>query len=367
MAFYTAEEIRREQRTEQGREYEKLVKNARRLRVSADPADRDLYKRLNDEFMSLKGVSSGSVHSNTFLANMSVQYKNDDYIGESLVGLVPVSKRSDSYATYPKRERLAFPEDAIGGRSDVNELSETRSSANYSVLDYAYQNFVSQETLDNQDAVFDEMMDLVDAINEGIAFRRELRIATLLGTTSNYASGNYATLSGSDQWDSAAGGNPVEDIQTAMAAIWEGRGQSDLVGWCSLNTWNVLSRHPMILDMLKYQRSGLARKAEVAEMFGLADLLVGAARKDTANIGQTASYSRIWGLDFGIVRVARRATKRSAHFASIFRMSNDPTTTEWFDPAKGKSGGHFAKVGVSEDLKAVASDAGYVLKSVVAA
>jgi hypothetical protein len=361
--LYTADDIRREQRSEEGLAYEKLMKSAYALRSK----DRDLYKRMNDELMQLKGVSSGSVHSNSFLSNMSVQYKNDDYIGERLVGLVPVAKRSDAFATYPKRERLAYPDDELGSRSHANELSETRSSSNYSVLDYGYQNFVSQETLDNQDPIFDEMMDLVEAINEGIAFRREARVATLLTTTSNFASGNYATLSGSDQWDSASGGNPVEDIQTAIAATWEGRGASDLVGYCSLNVFNVLSRHPMILDMLKYQRSGLAKRTEIAEMFGLTDLLVGAARKDTANIGQTASYSRIWGLDFGIVRVARRATKRSAHFASIFRMNGDPVTTEWFEPRVGKSGGHYAKVGVSEDLKVVASDAGYLYKSVVSA
>jgi hypothetical protein len=365
--LYSADDIRREQRTEQGLAYEKLVKGAYRLRNSHDPEHKSLYKRLNDEFMALKGVSSGSVHSNTFLSNMSVQYKNDDYIGESLVGLVPVGKRSDAFATYPKRERLAFPDDELGSRSHANELSETRSSSNYSVLDYGYQNFVSQETLDNQDAVFDEMMDLVDSINEGMAFRRELRIASKLTTAANYDSANTATLSGSDQWDSAAGGNPVKDIQTMKSLVWEGRGASDLMGFCSLSVFNVLSRHPMVLDMLKYQRSGMARRSEIAEMFGLTDLLVGAARKDTANIGQTASYSRIWGLDFGIVRVARRATKRSAHFASVFRVNGDPVTTEWFDAAVGKSGGHYAKVGVSEDLKVVANDAGALYKSVVSA
>lgn len=363
MSFITEANILRDQRTEQGLAYEKMMKGAHALKRK-DPA---AHKAVVEELMELKGVSSGSVHSNTFLSNMSLAYKNDAYIGEQLVGLVPVSKRSDSFAVYPKRERLAFPSDAIGARSQVNELSETRSSDNYSVLDYGMKNFVSQETLDNQDAVFDEMMELVESINEAMAFNRELRIAAKLGTTSNYASGNYTTLTGSDQWDSAAGGNPVEDIQTALAALWDGQGQTDLLGWCSLNTWNVLSRHPMILDMLKYQRSGLARRQEVAEMFGLADLLVGAARKDTANIGQTASYSRIWGLDFGIVRVARRPSRKSAHFASLFRLNGDPVTTEWFDASVGKNGGHYAKVGCSEDLKVVANDTAYVIKSAVSA
>jgi len=309
-----------------------------------------------------KGVASSTVHSNTFLSNMSLMYANDAYIGDRLVGVVPVGKRSDSYATYPQRERFEFPDDSIGGRSHANEISESRSSSNYSVKDFALSNFVSQETLDNQDAIFDEMVDLVEACNEGIAHRRELRIATLLTTASNY-SGNTVTLAGSDQWDSAAGGDPIGDIQTAIAGTWMGHGASDLIGFCSLSVFLSLSRHPVLLDLYKYNAQGLLNRQQIASYFGLSDLLVSASRKQTANEGQTASFSRIWGLDFGVVRVAKRATKRSAHFASIFRMNGDPVTTQWEDPAIGKNGGHYAKVGVSEDLKVVAGPTGYIIKA----
>lgn len=362
--LHSAEDIVRAQRTEKGMGYETLMKGLETIRRSPKSEHKDMWKRLNDEMMAMKAVSANSVHANTFLSSMSVQYANDEYIGERLIPAVPVDKRSNSFATYPKRERLEYPSDDLSSRGQANELEETRSSDNYSVRDYGFSNFVSDDTLDNQDEIFDEMVDLVEAINEGIAFKRELRLASVLTTAGNYA-GNTAALSGSDQWDSAAGGNPIEDIQTALAAMWSGRGATSRIAFCSLEVFNVLARHPMILDLLKYQRSGLAKKEELAGIFGLDDILVGAARKQTSNEGQTAAYSRIWGKVFGIVRVAKRPSKRCAHFASLFRMNGDPVTTEWYDPKIGKKGGNYAKVGVSEDAKVVAGDTGYLLTTVI--
>lgn len=361
-----ASNILREQRTDKSIRYERLRKGYDAMRASKDPKHAATLKRWKEEFLDhTKAVGAGSVHSNTFLSSMSVMYANDDYIGERLVCLVPVGKRSDSYAIYPQRERFEFPDDSLGNRAKANEINESRSSDSYSVKDYGLSNYVAQDTLDNQDAIFDEMVDLVDACNEGVAFRRELRLASLLTTASNY-SGNTVTLSGSNQWDSGTGGDPIKDIQTAISGCWMGQGATDLLGFCSLSVFIVLQRHPAILDNLKYQRTGLATRQEIANYFGLTDLLVSAARRQTANEGQTAAYSRIWGLDFGVVRVARRPTRRSAHFASIFRMNGDPVTTQWQDPAVGVNGGYYAKVAVREDLKIVAAPTGYLIKSCVA-
>jgi hypothetical protein len=366
--LYTMGDIVRQQRSERGLAYEAMMKGYQKLRASKTPQHKAMYDALvaDVESMRQKGVSPSTVHSNTFLSNMSVMYANDAYIGEQLVTVVPVSKRSDTFAIYPQRERFEYPDDKLGERSMAQEISESRTSDTYSLLDYGFSNFVSQATLDNQDPIFDEMADLLGAILEGIANKREQRISSTLTTASNY-SGNTTTLAGSDQWDSTSGGNPIKDIQTAIASLFNGPGMTRVVGFTSLNVFNVLARHPTILDNLKYTRAGLVSRAELAQYFGLDDLLVGAARKQTANEGQTAAYSRMWGLDFGVVRVASTASKRTASFASLFRENGDPVTTEWFEPNAGKKGGYFAKVGVSEDLKVVAANAGYIIKAATAA
>jgi len=357
----TASDIKRMQRTPEGIRYDRYMEGLK----AKFQSDRDARKRAAETIHRIKsgiGITPAAVHSNTILSTMSLQYKNDDYIGEQLMPPVMVAKRSDAYAIYPKKERLAFPDDTMGPKGQANELNESRTTDNYSVVDYAFKNFVDADVIDNEDGAFDEMMDLTESILEGIAFRRELRISTVMTTAANY-SGNTVTLSGSSQWDSASGGDPVKSIQDAKAATWQGRGQSDLVAWSSLNVYNVLARHPAIRDLFKYVGAGLATPDMIASYFGFAKYIVGASRQDTANINQTASYTRIWGPNFGIARVAKRASLRNAPFGYTFRLNGDPTTTQWFDPNAGKKGGYWSKVATSEQHKTVAGDAGYLIAS----
>lgn len=359
MQGFTHEQILNAQRTDRGRRYEKFISGLKSL----DAKDR---ARAGAGIYNMKAVTPGAVHVNTLLSNLSVMYANDEYIGEQLMPAVPVNKRSDSFATYPKRERLAYPDDLIGSRSAPNELNATRGTDNYSVKDYGLMDFVSQDTIDNQDAAFDEMMDLIENLNEGIAFKREKRLATILTTAGNF-SGNTVTLAGATQWDSASGGDPIKVIQDARAAVWQGRGPTDLVGYTSLEVLNVMARHQAIRDLFKYVGpDGLATADQIAKYFGLSKLLVAASREDTANDGQTAAYSRIWGKHFGIVRVARRPSKRMAAFGVSFRMNGDPVTTQWFDQKPGKQGGYYGKVGVSEDHKVIAGDTGYLIVNAIA-
>lgn len=313
-----------------------------------------------------KDVGVSTVHSNTTLSNLSVQYGNDEYVGLSVMPLLTVAKETDSILNYSKRDRLAAPDDAMGSRGQANEINETRSNDSYTCLSYGLSNFVSARTLANQDAPFDEMMDLVEALNEILALREEMRIAAIVTATGSYASTNYTSLSGASRWDTAGGGNPIKDLQTGIAAMWSGRGPSKKVGVCSLNVYQVLSRHPAILDLFKYNGSspGLATPDMMAKFFGLESLYVGAARKDTANESATASYSRIWSDSFAILRVADRASIRNASFG--YTMRHGPKITQVvYEPMNGHGGGYKAQVSLSETHKVIANDAGYLIATPV--
>lgn len=354
---FTAQEIIQDQRTEKGIAFE-------RKRAALQKIKGDERKRLNASILKIRAVGPSAVHANTILSNMSVQYANDEYIGVQLMPVTPVPKRSDAYAIYTKRDRLAYPDDSLTSRARASEITESRSTDNYSVKDYGYSNFVSADTIENEDGAFDEMLDLQLSVDEGIAFREELRIAAVLTNTANFASGNNVTLSGTSTWDQATS-NPIKDLQAAGAALWSGRGPTRKIAYCSLDVFNVLARNPSILDLFKYVKDGLATRQQIAGFFGWDDLLIGAARQDTANSGQTASYGRIWGKYFGLVRAAQRPTLRSVQFGASFRLRGDPIATQWYDPAVGKGGGYYYRSALSEDHKVIANDAGYLIAGAI--
>jgi len=345
-------------------EYEQWRDRLDAVLRSSDPRDRAAVARLNANLSALntyrnKDIMPGTVHQDASLTNLSVQYANEAYIGEQLMPIVPVNKMTDLYYTYDQRDRFAYPDDELGPRGDANEITEGRSTSTYACVGYGYENYLDADTLYDQDAPLDEMVDLIEAIAEGLAFRREKRIATIMTTTSNYA--NTSAIDAADRWDTASGGNPIKNFQDAIASLWQGRGPTELIFFSSLDVYNVLSRHPQILDLYKYSGTsvGLATPDMIARFFGADRYLVGAAREDTANEAAAASYSRIWGDYFGIVRVMRRPSKRSAAFGVTFRHRN-VESRQWFDERKGVHGGYFAKTAVSETHDIIASNTGYL-------
>lgn len=369
------------QRTEKGQRFEKWYDEMRFMLHGKSPEQQKKVALANLEFCKGVGMptktggdigyipkagnsSPASVHVDSVLSTFSTMYANDEYIGERIIPAVGVSKRSDIFFTYPKRERFAYPDDALSSRARANELDSSRSTDNYSVKDYGYSNWLDLETVANQDAPLDEMLDLVAAINEGIAFRRELRIATIVQASSNYGgnTGNATT-----KWDTAStGGTIFQDIQAADAGLWRGFSPTRKIAVTTLDNWNsCIVNNPAILDRIKYTQTGIVTPTLIGNFFGFDDLLIGRARQDTANIGQTASYSRVWSTDFfAIIQVATRVTTRCLHFATTFRMNEDPVTTEWIDPSVGKKGGIQARVAVSEDHKVVAGDAAWFINDV---
>lgn len=341
--------------------YQQFRANLDEIASSSDPRHKEMIRKANEGLARMKLLTPGQVHHDSTLSSVSIQYKNEDYIGLDLLPVVNVNKLSDYFYKYDKRSRLAAPDDSIGSRGEANEIEDKRSDDTYSCKPYALKNYVDALTLANQDAPLNEMVDLVEATNELIDFREELRIASILTTGSNFG-GNTTAIAAGSRWDTAGGGNPIKDLQDAIKNIWMGRGPSELVAYCSLDVWNVLSRHPAILDLFKYNGSspGLATPEMLAKFVGLSRILVGKARKDTANEGQNASYARVWSDVFGIVRVAKQPGIRTASFGYTFRMG-PKRTDEWFDPSKGTEGGYYARVSLKEDHKVVAPDTGFLL------
>lgn len=328
------------------------------------PKHKALVARVNEELIAMKAANLVP-HQPSTMGNLSVQYQNGLFIGDQLMPIVTVSKKSDIYYVYDKRSRLSGPDDRIGNRATPNEINENRTTATFSTKDYALTNYVDNETLRNQDAPLDEMVDLVQAINDVIALKREQRQAAILTTAGNYGL-NTAALAGIDQFDNAGNLSIIQKMQAMTEALWTGTNATKKIAFCSLEVWNAIARNPNIRGLFNYVQAGLATRQQVANFFGWDDILVSDARQDTANEGQTAPYGRIWGKVFGLVRVAAGPTIRSAQFGSTFRFAGDPVTDSWYNAGIGKSGGWYARVGLSEDYKVVASDTGFLYTAAIA-
>jgi hypothetical protein len=330
-----------------------------RLRRSKTPKHVALFKRINAGFLSMKAMSAASLHTDTVLSNLSVQYANNAYIGLNLLPVVNVDKQSNLFPTFDRRSMMAFPDDELGPRASANELTQDTAMDSYAVRGYGFKTYVDQQTLDNQDAPFDALGDATLQVNEGILFKEEKRIITVVCTAANYA-GNTLAVAPSDAWNSTGGGDPQNDIDGAVNSLWVGRGPSKKVGFTTLRVWNVLKKHPKFLELFKYTTPGLPAQSVLANMLGLDELYIAESRQDTANIGQTVAFARMWPDVFGVLRVSTGFSIRNASFGYTIRFK-DKATNQWFDPSIGTNGGYYTRTSVQETHKVIAPDTGFLI------
>lgn len=368
--------LRRNGRMTAGQRYEAMMANLREAKH--DPRLAPAWAAKNQRFQNAL-LGSNTVHTNAALANLSIQYANDDFIGLELCPVIEATKKSDTFYTYNKRDRFQPPPtntDRVGDYGDASEVEEGRGTDTYVCEPRATKKKIAASTIANQDAPLDEMMDLGEQVAEVRALAREIRIAAVITTAGNYATANKTTLAGADQWNSGGGGNPIKNMQTADAALWRGRGPADTVAFSDLNTYQVLSRHPDILGLFIYGGAspGLATPDMIARLIGWDRYLVGRARYDSAVEGDAVSYARIWGNFFGVVRVMRRPSIRNVAFAVTMRWlaagmpncTRGITSKAWFKPEQGFGGTYWYEQGEAEHHKALSDDTGYLITTPVA-
>lgn len=343
--------------------YVKFMAGLKALRASDDPKHQAVWKKHVESLRKL-ALTPGISHVDTLLSNISLQYANGDFIGDLLMPVVPVDKRSDKYVTFDKRNRMGAPDDALGPRATANEVFTAWGFDNYSVRDYGLKGFVDANELANQDDVFDEMVDITEQTAAQIDLRRELRQSALLTNPANYGA-NTLSLGSTVQWDSVGTGDPIGNLQAMNAALFTGNGAATKkIAFTSLGILNVLANHIKIRGLYQYQSAGLATADQIARFFGWDQLVVCEARMDTANEGQNGAYARIWGNVFGVVRVAQRPSRRSGQFAATFRAGRR-VADQWFEQGVGVRGGYYVRNACSEDYKIMAPDMGFLITTPV--
>lgn len=204
----------------------------------------------------------------------------------------------------------------------------------------------------------------VEALQDLIDLDRESRVATATFTLANYLTANRTTLVGTDQWSDHANSDPIDDIETALDTPLI----RPNIGVFGQATWRQLSTHPDIVTGVHgvTASAGKVTEAQVADLFGIEEVIVGRAKYNSAAKGLTVSYGDVWGKHAAFHhRNLAATTQRGVTFA---------LTAQWgsrfagsiMEPKKGARGSIRIRDGESLDEIIVASDAGYMVLNAVA-
>lgn len=309
-------------------------------------------------------ASAASLHVDSALSTFATKYENSNFYADRLLPVVNVDKRSGKFFTRNRRDQNHVVSAIMSPKGKANQSSYDVSTDTYSVTDYALMDYVSDSEIRNADAPMDPRQLATANVTHRLMLAREQRAATLLCTSANYTN----TAAAAALWTNETTGVPIADINGAIEDIPNSGAESKLVAFCSLPVWNALRKHPTILAMKGISGAGMVSRQEFAEFFELDELVVSDLRKETANLGQTASYAWMYTATvFGILRIPSTFVGNDiSAFGCTFRMAPGFTTRTWDEPSIGVGGSEAVQVEHSDDEKIVQADMGALLTSVIA-
>lgn len=176
---------------------------------------------------------------------------NNSPVANVLFPAVPVGQRGGRIIAFgPDSFKLYNTARAPGANTRRVEFGY--SSAAYALVDYSLEGSVPIELQQEAGAVpgIDLGANAVRKVQDLQALEREKQAADLALDAASYAGTNKVTLSGTDRWDDATGGDPFGDVADAREAVRQQIGVRPNVLTLGPKVLSALRRNPKVLDRL---------------------------------------------------------------------------------------------------------------------
>lgn len=298
------------------------------------------------------------------LTAIAIAYRNPNYIADLVLPRIPVGKQEFKFMEYPVDTFFNIAETAVGRKSRPNEIDLIGTEVTDSTIDHGLRGSVPQADIDNADLRYDPLGNMVMLLQEQIALAREKRVAAVVFSAATYPVGLKQTLAGTSQFSDYVNSDPIGVINAALDLPLMRPNQMTF----GQQGWTKFKSHPAIVEAVKGTGAdkGNVTRQQVAELFELDEIIVGAARSNTANRGQAATLSRLWGKHIALTYKAPVIdAENSVTFGGTFEWGGR-FAQQWHDKDIGLRGGTAVQTGESVKERMIATQCGYFIESAFA-
>ena len=245
------------------------------------------------------------------LTNLAAGYINDEFIADSILPRVPVTKEGGKVPLFGKAQFIEHrTERAIRGATNVRDPEGVKT------LDYVLTEYDIATRLDyreKQEADF--QIDAVETANtmEILRLGHELRVARMVQNPATYAPGTTITLAGAAQFTNPAS-DPLGVVLDAKAAVRSQIVREPNTLWMGYSTYLTLLRHPQLVGLLSTNKDRILTDDELKRFLRVDNLVVGKAV--TSTDGETVTD--IWGDNMGLTYTAREVDGQRSYRVPSF-------------------------------------------------
>lgn len=297
------------------------------------------------------------VHYNEVLTNVSVRYSNGGYVATEIFPLRPVKADSDNFYVYDKTH-FNVNNEATADHDVAPEISHGWKTDYYRCDAYRKRHFISDSEYANTNNAVDPDVDAATAVTDRMLLDYEYEVASYLTTTGNYTLSNTANAN----WTNYATATPTQDIATAKVKIFQLSAKMPNVMIVPVTVSMKMSLIDEIRNLKRYTNDLTPSGMIPANFQGLRVIEAGALY-NTANRGQSNSFSEVWGDNIWIGYVDPNAGRMSLTFGFTFQSKARTMETYRMPDRKGK----YVECEWRRGKKVVAWECAYLLQTVFTA
>jgi len=313
-------------------------------------------------------LNPSNVHVDVPLSNlMSVAFADtEEFIADLVLPPFGVSKRSDIYYNLDKSDWLRANSDVRAPGARSHKVGWSVNSNGYLVNDYGLLEEYPLETIENADEAIRVKENSFLHLTNQLMMLREIRVANIVMSGGNVGSG--VTLSGDQQWTNPNLSDPIGVINTVHGYFDQNVGVAPNVVVTTPRVLRIVRTHPDLLDMYKYGRSGSLRDEELADVFGVKQILLGRGIKENALEGTTSSITNIWDDNLLFAHIEPAAGLRTRTLGLQLRWNRPETAGVPLvvqEKVKDEAGDHhtwITEARYAQDEVIVATEFGYVVQ-----
>lgn len=311
-------------------------------------------------------INKSNTYVSPLLTNISLAYRNEEYIAEKVLPVVPVVKDTAQIATYGM-DNLRIEESLRAQGSGANEVNHTLTlGAHYILKDHALKEFVSKEETDNADKPITPQIDATENLTDRMQVIKEKELADAMANTGVIT--QNVTLSGTDQWSDYTNSDPFDDIKTGMEAVRTGSGMMPNTFIMSYAVMMTLIVHPDVIARLPNVAVVTADTVMTALRLAfpnIKNIFVGSAQYNSGVEGDTDALADIWGKHFWIAYISDRPRLKSRSLGFTYQAPGQNRQIKVL-PYDDDKEGRFVRINDKYDQKLVDNKCAYLIKSAVA-
>jgi hypothetical protein len=206
-----------------------------------------------------------NVHIDRGLTNISIAYRNSEYVADRVFVPLPVDKRSDKYFVYDREFTLRSSGFDAKGRlnslvrpkAEADETDYAMSNSPFYCERYAKRHLVTDAERKIADSPIAPDVDATIHVTEKLMLDNEAQVAAIACNTTYYATANKVLLTTGGtgtSWAQYASANskPLSDIKNGKVQVRKSIIKEPNAALYTVDTAQTLADHPDIKDLVKY-------------------------------------------------------------------------------------------------------------------